>query len=168
MNERMLESLSFLLSFWRLLHQLYILPLTHLAPHTLRHKPTFPPQHPFRHPPPHPNQPTNKRKNNDRRNQQPNNSTSHEPLTACRIEERVDVVAPDRVADVCEAEVEGEDDDESDEVDPGVWIGARDEDLEGGEDGVEGVFGDVAPDCEGGVEGAVGEEGPEDDWWREC
>src|SRR3569833_1887165 len=67
-----------------------------------------------------------------------------------RVEEAVDVVVLGGEGDVGEAEVQGQDDDDPEEVDPQGPRGAGDDELEEGEHAVAGVLREVAP----GVEGA--------------
>lgn len=70
-------------------------------------------------------------------------------LLEARIEEGVGVEALGGLGDVGESEVEGEHHDQPEHVDEGARVGARDDDLEEGEEAVHGVHGDVAPGTEG-------------------
>ena len=77
-------------------------------------------------------------------------------LVAAVVEEGVHPEVVDAPGQVGEAEVEREDDDEADDVRPGEGCGAGEEQFGEGEDGVEGVLGDVGPGLELVVEGGGG------------
>lgn len=55
------------------------------------------------------------------------------------VQEAVDVEALRRSGDVCKTDVEGEDEDEEDEVQPGHWVGGGQDDLEQCEERVQPV-----------------------------
>lgn len=81
-----------------------------------------------------------------------------------RVQEAVGVEAFGRVRYVREGEVQRQDDDEPKGVDPGERLGARDDELEEGEEGVDSVLRDFLPGVEGlGVPGVLVEDGPVDD-----
>jgi hypothetical protein len=97
------------------------------------------------------------------RHQYPDNHTRYLSLAVLLlIEEGIHIVVLRCVRQVCQTEVQGEDDDDSDHVQPWERKGTREDDLNEGIEGVEGVLGEVGPEREGSREAGI-EEGPEDD-----
>lgn len=80
------------------------------------------------------------------------------------VEEVVGVPALVGICNVGDGQVAGENEDEPEQMDPRGRSGARDENLEEGKEGVEGVLADVAPGAKGeGEPGAAEKDGPVDD-----
>lgn len=84
----------------------------------------------LRRPLPHPHQPLDERENHSDPRRDAEHVAHQLALPVRRVEEAVDIEALRCAREVCEAEVEREEDDEEWEVDPGSRGGAGEEDLD--------------------------------------
>jgi len=103
------------------------------------------------------------RKHQRRRDRRADQNTHNTTRAIHRVQERVDVVPTDGMADIREREVEDQQHDEGREVDPGMGPRGREHYFEEGEDRVQRVHADVLPRDLRVGEGVLREDGPEDD-----
>lgn len=126
-------------------------------------KPALPPPLLLRRPLPQPHQPLHDQKDDDYPRRDAQNIARQRAPPIPRVEEVIHVDAAGVVRQVRQREVEGEDEDQCREMQPRRAVRARDDELEEGEERVEGVLGEVGPAGVGGGEPGAVEDGPVDD-----
>ena len=117
-------------------------------------QPTQIPSLPLHKPIPQPNRiPNNDKHNNRKRQYRKHIARNPAATTGARIiQKRIHIKVLAGHGDVGKADVEREHDKQIQQVDPWQGRGAREDELEEGEDGVEGVLRDVGVDVEGVAE----------------